>query len=109
MDWRWRDVVLACIRIRNFDYAGIQDAVDCVQTGATLKARLPTTSRHIKPSDLRAEAEKLIADGVMPDLDSVLDAVGTYSGSELAASTRKCNGLKTASSNARCVRLYDFL
>jgi hypothetical protein len=52
----------------------IQDAVDRVQTGATVKARLPTTTR-IKPSDLRAQAEKLIADGMMPDLDSLLDAV----------------------------------
>jgi CheY-like chemotaxis protein len=74
-DWRWRDVVLACIRIRNFDYVGIQDVVDRVQTGATVKARLPATSRQIKP-DLRAQAEKLIADGMMPDLDSVLDVVG---------------------------------
>ncbi len=67
--------MLASIRIRNFDYVGIQDVVDRVQTGATMKARLPTTNR-IKPSDLRAQAEKLIADGMMPDLDSVLDAVG---------------------------------
>ena len=50
--------------------------MDRVQTGATVKARLPTTSRHIKPSDLRAQAEKLIADGMMPDLDGLLDAVG---------------------------------
>ncbi len=49
--------------------------MDRVQTGATVKARLPKTSR-IKPSDLRTQAEKLIADGMMPDLDSVLDAVG---------------------------------
>jgi hypothetical protein len=49
--------------------------VDRVQTGATVKARLPKTSR-VKPSDLRAQAEKLIADGMMPDLDTVLDAVG---------------------------------
>src|ERR1700730_7065151 len=40
-DWRWRDVMLACIRIRSFDYVGIQDVVDRVQTGATVKARLP--------------------------------------------------------------------
>jgi len=69
------DRVLARIRIRNFDYVGIQDALAGVQTGATVKARLPTTSR-VKPSDLRAQAEKLIADGMMPDLDSVLDGVG---------------------------------
>lgn len=67
--------MLACIRSRNFDYVGIQDALASVQTGATVKARLPTTSRHIKPSDLRAQAEKLIADGMMPDLDSLLDTV----------------------------------
>jgi CheY-like chemotaxis protein len=48
--------------------------VDRVQTGATVKARLPKTSR-IKPSDLRAQAEKLIADGMMPDLDKLLDVV----------------------------------
>jgi CheY-like chemotaxis protein len=48
--------------------------VDRVQTGATVKARLPKTSR-VKPSDLRTQAEKLIADGMMPDLDSVLNAV----------------------------------
>jgi hypothetical protein len=52
--------MLASIRIRNFDYVGIQDVVDRVQTGATVKARLPTTSKHIKPSDLRAQAEKLL-------------------------------------------------
>ena len=75
MDWRWRDVMLASIRIRNFHYIGIQDVVDRVQTGATVKTRLPPTSR-IKPSDLQAQAEKLIADGMMPDLDKVLDAVG---------------------------------
>jgi hypothetical protein len=74
-DWPWRDVLLARIRIRNFNYLGIQDAVDCVPTGATVKARLPKTSR-LKPSDLRAQAEKLIADGMMPDLDTLLDAVG---------------------------------
>jgi hypothetical protein len=68
--------VLARIRTRNFDYVGIQNVVDRVQTGATVKARLPTTSR-IKPSDLRAQAEKLIADGMMPDLDSLLNAVRT--------------------------------
>ena len=67
--------MLACIRIRNLDYVGIQDVVDRVQAGATVKARLPKTSRF-KPSDLRAQAEKLIADGMMPDLDSVLNAVG---------------------------------
>jgi hypothetical protein len=48
--------------------------VDRIQTGATVKARLPTTSK-IKPSDLRAQTEKLIADGMMPDLDRVFDAV----------------------------------
>jgi len=68
--------MLACIRIRNVDYVGIQDALASVQTGATMKARLPTTSNHIKPSNLRAQAEKLIADGRMPDLDTLLDAVG---------------------------------
>ena len=66
--------MLACIRIRNFRYIGIQDVVDRVQTGATVKARAPKT--RVKPSDLRAQAEKLIADGMMPDLDSVLDVVG---------------------------------
>src|SRR5712692_7712713 len=70
------DRVLACIRIRNFDHVGIQDVVDRVQTGATVKAAFPNASRHIKPSDLRAQAEKLIADGMMPDLNSLLDAVG---------------------------------
>ena len=69
------DRVLARIRIRNFDYVGIQDVVDRVQTGATVRARLPTTGR-VKPSDLRAQAEKLIADGMMPDLDSLLDVIG---------------------------------
>jgi hypothetical protein len=73
MDWRWRDVLLACIRIRNFDYVGIQNVVDRVQTGATVKARVPKT--RVKPSDLRAQAEKLIADGMMPDLDTVLNAL----------------------------------
>ena len=67
--------MLACVRIRNVDYIGIQNALASVQTGATVKARPPQTSRF-KPSDLRAQAEKLIADGMMPDLDSVLDAVG---------------------------------
>jgi hypothetical protein len=66
--------MLACIRIRNFNYVGFQNVVDRVQTGATVKARLPKTSK-IKPSDLRAKAEKLIADGMMPDLNSLLDAV----------------------------------
>jgi hypothetical protein len=66
--------LLACLRIRNFDYVGIQDVVDRVQTGATVKGRLPKTSR-LKPSDLRAQAEKLIADGTMPDLHSLLDAI----------------------------------
>jgi hypothetical protein len=65
--------MLACVCIRNFDYVGIQDALASVQTGAIVK-RLPKTSK-IKPSDLRAQAEKLIADGMMPDLDSLLDAV----------------------------------
>jgi hypothetical protein len=65
---------VACIRIRNFGYVGTQDIVDGVQTGATVKARLPKTSR-IKPSDLQAQAEKLIADGMMPDLDHLIDAV----------------------------------
>jgi hypothetical protein len=67
--------MLACICIRNFDYVGIQNVVDRVQTGATVKGRLPKTSR-LKPSDLRAQAEELIADGMMPDLDTLLDAVG---------------------------------
>jgi hypothetical protein len=67
--------MLACIRIRNFHYIEIQDVVDRVQTGATMKARLPKTSK-IKPSDLRAQAEKLIADGVMPDPDKLLEVVG---------------------------------
>jgi hypothetical protein len=48
--------------------------MDRVQTGATVKARVPKTSR-LTPSDLRAEAEKLIADGMMPDLDQLLDVV----------------------------------
>jgi len=74
MDWRWRDVMLACIRIRNFDYVGIQDVVDRVQTGAAVKARLPNKSK--KPSELGAHAEKLVADGTMPDLNAVLDVVG---------------------------------
>jgi hypothetical protein len=74
MDWRWHDAVLANIRIRNFDYVGIQDVVDRVQTGATVKVRLPRTSR-IKPSDLQAQAEKVIADGTMPDLTTLLDVV----------------------------------
>jgi hypothetical protein len=76
MDWRWRDVVLASFCVRSFHYIGIQDVVDRVQTGATVKARLPKTSRRINPSDLRAQAEKLIGDGLMPDLDTLLDAVG---------------------------------
>ena len=75
MDWRWCDVMLACIRIRNVDYVGIQDALASAQTGAAVKARLQKTSR-IKASDLRAQAEKLIADGMMPDLNTVLDVVG---------------------------------
>ena len=66
--------MLACICIRNFNHVGIQNVVDRVQAGATVKARLPKTSR-IKPSDLRAHAEKLIADGLMPDLNTVLDVV----------------------------------
>ena len=37
MDWRWLDVMLACIRVRNFDYVGIQDVVVRVQTGAIVK------------------------------------------------------------------------
>ncbi len=73
MDWRWCDVVLACFRIWNVDYVGIQDALASVQTGAIVK-RLPKTST-LTASDLRAKAEKLIADGMMPDLDSVLEAV----------------------------------
>jgi hypothetical protein len=68
--------MLACIRIRNFHYVEIEDVVDRVQTDATVKVRLPTTSNRIKPSDLRAQAMKLIADGIMPDLDTLLDAVG---------------------------------
>ena len=67
--------MLACLCVRNFDYVGIQDVVDRVQVGATVKAQLPKMSR-LKPSDLRAQAEKLIADGMMPDLDSVLDVIG---------------------------------
>jgi CheY-like chemotaxis protein len=67
---------LARLCVRSFHYIGIEDVVDRVKTGATVKARLPTASRLIKPSDLRAQAEKLIADGMMPDLDTVLDAVG---------------------------------
>ncbi len=74
-DWQWRDVLLARIRIRNFNYLGIPNVVDCVQTGATVKGRLPKTSR-LKPSDLRAQAEKLIANGMMPDLNTLLDVVG---------------------------------
>ena len=49
--------------------------MDSVQTGAAVKARVPKTSR-IKPSDLRVQAEKLIADGTMPDLKTLLDVVG---------------------------------
>ena len=67
--------MLACIRIRSFHYIGIEDVMDRVHTGATVKARVPTTSKRIKPSDLRAHAEKLIADEMMPDLDSLLDAI----------------------------------
>lgn len=37
--------------------------------------RLPKTST-LTASDLRAQAEKLIADGMMPDLNTVLDVVG---------------------------------
>jgi hypothetical protein len=73
--WFADDRVLACIRIRSIDYIGIQDVVDRLQTSATVKARLPKTSRHIKVSDLRAQAEKLIADRMMPDLDKLLDVV----------------------------------
>ncbi len=62
--------MLASIRIRNFDYVGIQNVMDRVQTAASVKARVPTTSKRTKPSDLRAQAEKLIADGMMPDRDS---------------------------------------
>ena len=65
--------MLACLCVRSFHY--IEDVVDRVETGATVKAQVPKTSR-LKPSDLRAQAEKLIADGMMPDLDSVLDPVG---------------------------------
>jgi hypothetical protein len=67
--------LLACIRIRNFDYVGIQDVVGRVQTGATMKVQLPKMSR-IKPSDLQTQAEKLVADGMMPDLNTVLDVIG---------------------------------
>lgn len=74
MDWRWCDVMLACFRIWNVDYVGIQDALASVQTGAIVK-RLPKTST-LTASDLRAQAEKLIADGMMPDLNTVLDVVG---------------------------------
>ena len=66
--------MLACFRIWNVDYVGIQDALASVQTGAIVK-RLPKTST-LEPSDLRAQAEKLIADGMMPDLKTVLDIVG---------------------------------
>ena len=66
--------MLACIRIWNVDYVGIQDALASVQTGAIVK-RLPKTST-LTASDLRAQAEKLIADGIMPDLSTVLDVVG---------------------------------
>ena len=68
--------MLARLRVGNFDYVGIQDAVDRVQTSATVKAVFPNASRHIKPSDLRRQAQKLIADGMMPDLDSLLDVIG---------------------------------
>jgi hypothetical protein len=68
--------MVACLCVRSFDYVGIQDVVDRVQAGATVKARPATTSKRIKTTDLRAQAEKLITDGMMPDLDSVLDAVG---------------------------------
>ena len=74
MDWRSCDVVLVCIRIRNFGHVGIQDALASVETGAIVK-RLPKTST-LTASDLRAQAEKLIADGTMPDLDTLLDAIG---------------------------------
>ena len=67
--------MLASICIRNVDYIGIQNALASVQTGATVKAPPPKTST-LTASDLRAQAEKLIADGMMPDLDSVLNAVG---------------------------------
>ena len=70
------DRVLARIRIRSFDYVGIPDVVDRVQTGATVRSRPQKTSVHINQSDLRAQAEKLIADGMMPDLHSVLDVIG---------------------------------
>ncbi|SRR5258706_844550 len=74
MAWRWCDVMLACFRIWNVDYVGVQDALASVQTGAIVK-RPPKTSK-IKPSDLRAQAEKLIGDGIMPELSTVLDVVG---------------------------------
>jgi hypothetical protein len=67
--------MLACIRIRSFDYVGIQDVVDRVQTDATVKTRLPKTSAHIKPSDLRAQAEKLIREGRMPGLNQLLATI----------------------------------
>jgi hypothetical protein len=66
--------MLACFRIWNVDYVGIQDALASVQTGAIVK-RLPKTST-LTAADLRAQAEKLIADGMMPDLNTVLDVVG---------------------------------
>ena len=66
--------MLACFRIWNVDYVGVQDALASVQTGAIVK-RPPKTSK-IKPSDLRAQAEKLIGDGIMPELSTVLDVVG---------------------------------
>jgi hypothetical protein len=74
MDWRWCDVMLACICIPYFNHVGIQNVVGRVQAGATVKAQLPKMSR-LKPSDLRVQAEKLIADGMMPDLDSLLDCI----------------------------------
>ena len=64
--------MLACIRVRNFDCVGIQNVADCVQTGAIVKRPKPTS---LTLSDLRAQAEKLIADGMMPDLSTVLDVV----------------------------------
>jgi hypothetical protein len=72
--WFADDRVLARIRIRNFGHVGIQDALAGVQTGATVKARPPKTSR-IKPSDLQEQAEKLIREGRMPGLNQLLAAI----------------------------------
>ena len=41
--------MLACIRFRNFDYVGIQDALASVQTGTTVKARLAKIIKRTPP------------------------------------------------------------